>query len=202
MPPATGAYRGRGGGNGSRTMLLTRVQAARAGKPAVMDMLTPATDDPRRLRPDTPARRALRVIVVAVALLAFAACGSDGSSEQATTPPGVEGEASDDGTQRFPDVVEAEVTAAGEGQFSVAATVSSPYDSPDRYADAFRVLDPEGNELGVRELTHDHANEQPFTREVTVSIPGGVDEVTVEGRDQANGYGGDTATAMVPHEGA
>ena len=30
--------------------------------------------------------------------------------------------------------------------------------------DAWRVLDPDGNELGVRILTHDHANEQPFTR--------------------------------------
>lgn len=100
--------------------------------------------------------------------------------------------------QQFPDVLEAELTPSGD-TWSVAATISSPYDSPDRYADAFRVLAPDGTELGVRELTHDHASEQPFTRSLDdVAIPDDVDEVTVEGRDQANGYGGDTVTVAVP----
>lgn len=79
------------------------------------------------------------------------------------------------------------------------ATISSPYDSPDRYADAFRVLAPDGTVLGVRELLHDHANEQPFTRSLDdVRIPDDVDRVTVEGRDLANGWGGDTVTVTVP----
>lgn len=98
----------------------------------------------------------------------------------------------------FPEVVDVELTAVGDGRFEVAATVSSPYDSPERYADAWRVLDQHGNVLGVRELAHDHAGEQPFTRQVTIAIPDDVDEITVEGRDLRNGYGGDTVTVPVP----
>ena len=98
----------------------------------------------------------------------------------------------------FPDVVDVQVTAAGDGEFEVATTLSSPYDSPERYADAWRVLDPDGNELGKRELTHDHAEEQPFTRSETIAIPADVDQITVEGRDQVSGYGGKTATVDVP----
>jgi hypothetical protein len=57
------------------------------------------------------------------------------------------------------------------------------------------VLDPDGAVLGVRELLHDHAAEQPFTRALTgVEIPDGVEEITIEGRDLANGWGGATVT--------
>ena len=53
--------------------------------------------------------------------------------------------------------------------------------------------------LGVRELLHDHASEQPFTRSLTgVAIPDGVTTVTVEARDLANGWGGGTVEAPVP----
>ncbi len=150
-------------------------------------------------------RRVLGVAGLALAVILLAGCGDDDASASEATATSTSssdsesGSSSADGGQQFPDVVEVEVTPAGEGEFQVAATVSSPYDSPERYADAWRVLDTEGNELGVRELAHDHASEQPFTREETVSIPDDVDEITVEGRDLANGYGGDTATATVPH---
>jgi hypothetical protein len=51
---------------------------------------------------------------------------------------------------------------------------------------------------GEHTLTHDHANEQPFTRTQSgVVIPAGVDEVTVEGRDLEHGYGGETVTVAV-----
>ena len=83
--------------------------------------------------------------------------------------------------------------------WTLSATISSPYDSPERYADAFRAVAPDGTELGVRVLTHDHADEQPFTRSLTgLVIPDGVDEITVEGRDLANGWGGGTVTVAVP----
>ena len=72
-------------------------------------------------------------------------------------------------------------------------TVSSPYDTPERYADAWRVVGPDGTVFGVRELAHDHANEQPFTRSLpSVEIPAAVDVVVVEARDSANGWGGQT----------
>lgn len=100
---------------------------------------------------------------------------------------------------RFPDVIGVELRPVGDRVFDVAVTISSPYDTPERYADGWRVLDPDGNVLGTHTLLHDHANEQPFTRvQRGLRIPAGIDEVTVEGRDQANGYGGQALTVAVP----
>lgn len=99
----------------------------------------------------------------------------------------------------YPDVVEATITPGDDGTVRIDATLSSPYDSPQRYADAWRVLGPDGTVLGVRELTHDHANEQPFTRSLTdVVLPDTVTEVTIEGRDSQNGWGGRQVTVAVP----
>ena len=121
----------------------------------------------------------LPAFVAAIAVLA-AACGSDG--------------AEDDGAEElFPDVVAAEAAQADDGTWRFDVTLSSPYDTPERYADAWRVLAPDGTELGVRILTHDHQNEQPFTRSLAgVEIPADVSVVTIEGRDQVSGWGGAT----------
>ncbi len=97
--------------------------------------------------------------------------------------------------QRYPDIVEVEVTEQDDGVASLDVTVSSPYDTSQRYADGWRVLDQDGEVLGEHMLTHDHAGEQPFTRTQTgVEIPEGTTELTVEGRDQQHGYGGGTVT--------
>lgn len=96
-------------------------------------------------------------------------------------------------------MLEAVLTRTSADKFSVEVTISSPYDTPERYADGWRVLDESGKVLGEHELTHDHASEQPFTRtQNDLRIPAGVTKVTVEGRDQRNGYGGKTVTALVP----
>lgn len=93
----------------------------------------------------------------------------------------------------FPDILAAQATSDGDGSWRFDVTVSSPYDTPERYADAWRVVGPDGAEFGIRVLTHDHANEQPFTRSQSgIAIPADVTEVTVEGRDLANGWGGGT----------
>jgi hypothetical protein len=100
--------------------------------------------------------------------------------------------------QRFPDVVSAVVRADGE-RFDFDVTVSSPYDTAQRYADAFRVSGPDGKVYGERKLLHDHADEQPFTRDLYgVSIPRGVRSVTVQARDQKHGYGGKTVEVKLP----
>ena len=91
----------------------------------------------------------------------------------------------------FPTVVGAMAAARDGNRWNVDVTLSSEYDSFDRYADAWRVLDGEDNELGIRVLTHDHANEQPFTRSTTVEIPADIDVVYIEGRDQLNGWSGE-----------
>ena len=99
----------------------------------------------------------------------------------------------------FPDVLAVELRPQGERVYDVAVTLSSPYDTPQRYADGWRVLAPDGTVLGTHTLLHDHANEQPFTRtQRGLLIPEGINEVTVEGRDQANGFGGATVTVEVP----
>lgn len=145
----------------------------------------------------------LRVLVIG--LLLAAACAGDRSTVAGASatdggtaaPPG----ASPTADQRHPDIVDVEISPAGEGVFDLAVTVSSPYDSPDRYADGWRVLAPDGTELGSHTLLHDHAGEQPFTRTQTgVEIPTAVDEITIEGRDQRYGYGGSTVTVEVPHD--
>ena len=101
--------------------------------------------------------------------------------------------------QLYPEIIGVQLVASGDRVYDVVVSISSPYDTPERYADGWRVLDPEGNVLGTHTLLHDHANEQPFTRtQPGLEIPEGVTEITVEGRDLVNGYGGGTLSIDVP----
>lgn len=135
----------------------------------------------------------VRLSLFLVAAFALSACDML-AEELGGTLPG-----SPSSADRFPDVIAVELRPAGERVFDVAVTISSPYDSPERYADGWRVLDRDGNVLGTHTLMHDHASEQPFTRtQGGLHIPAGISEVTVEGRDQANGFGGGTITVAVP----
>ncbi len=98
-----------------------------------------------------------------------------------------------DAEELFPDVINATAELDGDGTWTISATLSSPYDSPERYADAWQVIGPDGTAYGERFLTHDHAGEQPFTRsESGIEIPDDVDVVTIQGRDQVSGWGGQT----------
>ena len=45
-----------------------------------------------------------------------------------------------DSAQKYPNVVAVKVQSSGVDTFNFDATVSSPYDSAQRYADAFRVM--------------------------------------------------------------
>jgi hypothetical protein len=101
--------------------------------------------------------------------------------------------------QKYPDVVDVKVHARGNNRFDFDATISSPYDTPQRYADAFRVMNSDGVAYGVRTLFHDHASEQPFTRDLYgVTIPAGIKTVVVQARDQKYGYGGKTLQVALP----
>lgn len=102
-------------------------------------------------------------------------------------------------TQRYPDVVSAKVHQRGSGTFDFDVTVSSPYDTPQRYADAFRVMGRDGAVFGERKLFHDHSNEQPFTRDLYgVRIPREIRVVVIQARDQLYGYGGKTVEVVLP----
>lgn len=101
--------------------------------------------------------------------------------------------------QRFPDVVAVQVRASGAESYDFDVTISSPYDTPRRYADAFRVTGKDGKVFGERKLLHDHADEQPFTRDLHgVVIPRGVRAIVVQARDQQFGYGGKSVEVMLP----
>jgi hypothetical protein len=101
--------------------------------------------------------------------------------------------------QKFPDVLKATVRAAGKDTFDFDVTVSSPYDSARRYADGIRARSPEGQVYAERKLFHDHAEEQPFTRDMYgAKIPPGIKSVVIEARDQKYGYGGKTIVVALP----
>jgi hypothetical protein len=134
--------------------------------------------------------------VTVAGALVMVACGGDGGQSSAGTLGPPSNEATLD--QSYPDVIAVTVHPDGEA-FRFDVTMSSPYDTPARFADAWRVIGPDGTVLAVRELLHDHAGEQPFTRSLSgVQIPPGVESVTVEGRDKVNGWGGASVDVDIP----
>lgn len=170
-----------------------------------------------------PAKQPKALAPVAALLLVLGACtatisGEDGTvdevdvvlgddtgdTEEDTAAPATsaaddtDADGDDTAEELFPDVVGATASQSADGTWSFSATLSSPYDTPARYADAWRVVGPDGTVYGVRELAHDHANEQPFTRSLGgVEVPDEVTEVTIEGRDQVSGWGGQTTTVAL-----
>jgi hypothetical protein len=104
-----------------------------------------------------------------------------------------------DQDQRFPDVMAVKVRSSGLDRFDFDVTISSPYDTLQRYANAFRAMGKEGGVFGERMLLHDHADEQPFTRDLYgVAIPVGVQIVIVQARDLKYGYGGEAVEVALP----
>ena len=163
----------------------------------------PTVTAPRRRGPrPRGARTASAAAVLGLILLA----GCSGTAEQPSATSGAErtasgssGASTSTAQSVYPDVLAATLSAQGGDVYALEVTMSSQYDTADRYADGWRVLDADGTEIGTMQLTHDHANEQPFTRTQSgLQVPEGVEEITVEGHDQDNGYGGATVTLSVP----
>jgi hypothetical protein len=144
----------------------------------------------RRCSIETETMNQLKFFLVGALFLAFALPASHAQSKK--KPINV--------NQQHPDVVDVKVRQARDGKlFDFDVTLSSPYDTNTRYADAFRVGNGKGLTFGERILLHDHKDEQPFTRDLyEVDIPPGVKEVVVQGRDQKFGYGGKTITVKLP----
>ena len=102
-------------------------------------------------------------------------------------------------SQKYPDVIAAKVRSSGPDTFDFDVTVSSPCDTSQRYADAFHVANKNGVVYGERKLWHDHADEQPFTRDLySVKVPRGVRVVVIQARDQRLGYGGKSIEVPLP----
>ena len=59
----------------------------------------------------------------------------------------------------------------------------------EHYADAWRLVDKSGNEIGKRVLWHPHVNEQPFTRSLSnFHIPENSETIYVEAHDKVHGW--------------
>ena len=78
-------------------------------------------------------------------------------------------------------------------------TLSHPDTGWDHYADGWRILDMEGNELALRVLTHPHIEEQPFMRSLgRVQVPDGITQVQVQARCLVDGWGHRTFVVTLP----
>lgn len=96
------------------------------------------------------------------------------------------------------DVVDAEARRDGDG-WTFRVTVRHADAGWEHYANAWRVVAPDGTVLGTRELLHPHVDEQPFTRSLSgVSIPEGVSRVTIEARDSVHGWDGEALELALP----
>lgn len=95
-----------------------------------------------------------------------------------------------------PSVIE-NVSASRSGDtWRFDVTIRHPDTGWDHYADGWRVLDMDGNELGMRVLHHPHESEQPFTRSLGgVTIPDGITQVQIQARCSVDGW--DTETTLV-----
>ncbi|KUJ77988.1 hypothetical protein AVO45_08435 [Ruegeria marisrubri] len=98
-----------------------------------------------------------------------------------------------------PPVIE-NVAARQQGDgWHFEVTVSHPDTGWDHYADGWRVLDMQGNELGMRVLHHPHETEQPFTRSLGgVQLPEGATHVQVQARCSVDGWAEATYRVTLP----
>jgi len=96
------------------------------------------------------------------------------------------------------DVLDVKAHASG-GAWSFDVTVQHADTGWDHYADAWRVVGPDGTVYGARTLYHPHVGEQPFTRSLAgVAIPDAVTAVTVEAHDSVHGWGGAQVELALP----
>jgi len=61
-------------------------------------------------------------------------------------------------TAAFPDVLSTQLTRSTDGAFDIAVTISSPYDTPQQYADGWRVLAQQNHPLLLGERSTQSAN--------------------------------------------
>ena len=106
------------------------------------------------------------------------------TTEAATAPSG-------NPDLEYAQVVFVTATQSGDGTWRFDTTVRHNDQGWDNYADAWQVVDLEGNVLGERILLHPHDTEQPFTRSQSgIVIPDGVTQVIVQAKDNVEGFGG------------
>lgn len=96
-------------------------------------------------------------------------------------------------------VIENAAARHSGGGWTFSVTLSHPDTGWEHYADGWRVLDMEGNELGLRVLAHPHELEQPFTRSLSgVQVPDGTNQVRIQARCLTDGWGEETYVLTLP----
>ncbi|MEO7399110.1 MAG: hypothetical protein ABIW84_11140, partial [Ilumatobacteraceae bacterium] len=97
-------------------------------------------------------------LIGAAAVVGCGGCSSDRDGgatpitvSAAPSVPAATSGAAPSEAQQFPEIIEATATGNG-GTWTFEVTVSSPYDTPERYADGWRVLGPDGTVYGEHEL--------------------------------------------------
>ena len=104
------------------------------------------------------------------------------------------------GTQVLADDVEiVDATARQNGNtWSFSVTLKHGDAGWDHYADAWRLIDAAGNELGRRTLLHPHVDEQPFTRALrAVELSTSLEELYVEAHDSVHGWSSDRVQVLL-----
>jgi hypothetical protein len=91
------------------------------------------------------------------------------------------------GDEGCADVIRADVETSYNGTHTFTVTVASDDHGWDKYADAW-IVRVDGVEIGRRELTHPHADEQPFTRSLSgVVVPDGATVAVITANDSVLG---------------
>jgi hypothetical protein len=98
-----------------------------------------------------------------------------------------------------PSVIETVNATESGGTWRFDVTLSHPDTGWEHYADGWRVLTMDGNELGMRVLHHPHTDEQPFTRSLSgVLLPPGTKQVKIQARCLVDGWHSATKTVDLP----
>ena len=86
------------------------------------------------------------------------------------------------------EIVKVELTSQS-GTWRADVTLKHADTGWDHYADAWRLVDEQGNEIGKRTLYHPHVNEQPFTRSLSgFHISSDKKIIFVEAHDKKHGW--------------
>jgi len=97
------------------------------------------------------------------------------------------------------DVINATASCDTQRVCSFSVTVEHGDTGWDHYANHWRVLSADGEELGKRVLHHPHENEQPFTRSLGgIKIPAAIDSVILEAHDSVHNTGGKVFELKLP----
>jgi len=95
-------------------------------------------------------------------------------------------------------VVDAQARWIGADRARIDVTIRHADTGWEHYADQWTVETPDGRVLGVRTLFHPHVDEQPFTRSLSVDIPGGLSAVAIRARDSVHGEAAETFALTLP----